>query len=313
MTRPGSAFKVLTERTHDFLVEHPEFGRFYYIKPNTSLPFITKLKKLPPSIAQPPYLKTGGVPDVNAFQAKTDAQVQRVRDACKYAAEVLQSAKGWIKPGITTQQLDEWILKRTLELQCYPSPLGYMGFPRCVCTSVNNVVVHGIPDDRPLEDSDIINVDVTVFHKGFHGDTSATFLVGSNHSDSRLKLVDTTRLALEESIAQLGPNSEICSIGNTIAPIARKHGFTVVNGFVGHGIGEQFHELPLIPHAENADEEVLLPNTTFTIEPILSQGQSSTFEAPDKWTVLTSDGAPCAQFEQTILITNHGCEVLTSL
>jgi methionyl aminopeptidase len=313
MATPNKTFQILKESKWDWLVNHTQFGQFHYLKPSLSLPKMD-MQKFPPSVALPPYLAKRGITDVESFRQKTPLEIQGVRDACKYAAEVLSTAASHVRPGITTLELDSLILQKCLDLQCYPSPLGYAGFPKSVCTSVNNVVVHGVPSERPLMEGDIINIDITTFYKGFHGDTSATFLVGSNHPDSRIQLLETTKFALQEAIARAGPHSPVSVIGNTIEPIARQRALCVVHGFVGHGIGKQFHELPLIPHTENDEDDVLVPGTTFTIEPVLSEGSSkNTYECPDGWTVLTADGAPTAQYEHTVLMTDNGCEILTSL
>ncbi|KAH9771975.1 methionine aminopeptidase 1B [Citrus sinensis] len=197
-----------------------------------------------------------------------------------------------------------------IEAGAYPSPLGYGGFPKSVCTSVNECMCHGIPDSRQLEDGDIINIDVTVYLNGYHGDTSKTFLCG-NVSDRLKRLVKVTEECLEKGIAVCKDGASFKKIGKRISEHAEKYGFGVVERFVGHGVGKVFHSEPIIYHNRNENPGCMVEGQTFTIEPILTMGSIECITWPDNWTTLTADGSPAAQFEHSILITRTGAEILT--
>jgi methionyl aminopeptidase len=185
-----------------------------------------------------------------------------------------------------------------------------MGFPKSICTSVNNVLVHGIPDQRQLQEGDIVNVDVTVYHSGFHGDCSATFLVGSVDEEGK-RLVEVTKEALQRAIDVCGPGVPFNMIGKTISILARKEGYTVSKAYCGHGIGRRFHELPLVYHHYNDDPGTMEAGMTFTIEPLLCQGKEGERKWNDGWTVTSKDGGRSAQFEHTVVITEDGARVMT--
>lgn len=216
-----------------------------------------------------------------------------------------------MKPGVTTDAIDKLVHDEIIRLGAYPSPLGYYGFPKSVCTSVNNVVCHGVPDMRPLEDGDIINIDVTVYVDGYHGDCSGTFLCG-NVSDKYKRLVTCTREALDNAIAICKPGVQLKRIGEEVQKVAERESYGVVPGFTGHGIGADMHMAPHIFHYKNNYPGVMMPGMVFTIEPMLNEtvyGDYITHH--DDWTILTVDGARSAQFEETIVITEEGHEVLT--
>jgi len=207
--------------------------------------------------------------------------------------------------------LDAAIHEYVVTHSAYPSPLGYSGFPKSCCTSVNNVVVHGIPDDRPLEDGDIVNVDITVYLDGYHGDTSRTFLVGDVDEAGR-DLVNATSEALEAGIAVCGPGEPFKSIGKAIHDVADQRGYSVSSQFTGHGIGKVFHRSPWILHHRNDEPGVMLPGHCFTIEPCLVQGNNPrSWIFPDGWTASTENCARSAQKEHMVLITEHGADVIT--
>lgn len=212
---------------------------------------------------------------------------------------------------MTTDDIDEIVYNEAINNSAYPSPLRYAGFPKSVCTSVNNIACHGIPDDRKLQDGDIINIDVTVYLNKYHGDTSKTFLVGN--VDERGKyLVHHNERALKEAIDVCRPGQPFNIIGSTITKYAKKVDLRVVPDFIGHGIGSYFHGPPEIYHFENdINVGVMQPGMTFTIEPILSLGTHEIELWSDNWTTSTIDGSRTSQFEHTILITENGCEVLT--
>ncbi|KAJ1911924.1 hypothetical protein H4219_005783 [Mycoemilia scoparia] len=245
----------------------------------------------------------------------TDLQdLTSLRNICRLSSQILKFAgKNLIYPGITTQEIDSIVHTSIVDdLKAYPSPLNYSGFPNSICTSINNIICHGIPDSRPLADSDIINIDVTLFKDGFHGDTSCTFLVNPDAVDALGKeLVEATKEALDIGIRVCGPGVPFREIGNAISEFALINGFSVSEDLTGHGIGRHFHQPPLVFHHENDEPEVMKPGMVFTIEPILCQGESEAFLWPDGWTISTADGGRSAQFEHTVLVTEDGVEVLT--
>jgi len=217
-----------------------------------------------------------------------------------------------VKPGITTDEIDEIVHKATIERNCYPSPLNYRKFPKSVCTSVNEAICHGIPDRRKLVEGDIVNIDVSAYYDGFHGDLNATYPVGEIDEDSK-KLIRTTREALDAAIAICKPGVLFRDIGKVIEPIARKDGCSVVRNYTGHGIHELFHCNPNIPHyAKNKAIGSMKPGMAFTIEPMINLGTFEGVHWPDDWTCTTTDGRRSAQFEETLLITETGVEVITA-
>lgn len=236
-----------------------------------------------------------------------------MRAAGRLAAQVLEHAGSLVRPGITTDEIDRAVHRMTIENNAYPSPLNYGRFPKSVCTSVNECVCHGIPDDRPLQDGDIVNIDVTVYLDGHHGDTSRMFYVG-NVSPAARHLCEVTKEALDAAIRQCGPGVPYKVIGQTIHDIADKHKLGVVRDFVGHGVGRAFHSAPAIFHYRNNGEPgKMVVGQTFTIEPMIVQGSTRVKMWKDDWTAVTSDGSLAAQYEHTLLITPNGVEVLTQL
>lgn len=243
-------------------------------------------------------------------EIKTPEQISGMRRACALAATILSSAGKLVQIGLTTDEIDEFVHNEAIRNNAYPSPLRYMGYPKSVCTSVNNVACHGIPDDRPLKDGDIINIDVTVFFEGYHGDCSKTFLVGNVDERGRY-LVECTEACLNKAISICGPNVPMNLIGKTISKFAQEKGLNVLPHFIGHGIGSYFHGPPeVLPYA-NAEGGLMEEGQTFTIEPILTLGGMEVNLWEDMWTAVSADGARSAQFEHTILITENGCDILT--
>ncbi|KAM0926969.1 hypothetical protein ACQ4PT_003112 [Festuca glaucescens] len=216
----------------------------------------------------------------------------------------------YLQPGITTDEIDKAVHKMIIDNGAYPSPLGYCGFPKSVCTSVNECICHGIPDSCPLEDGDIINIDVTVYLNGYHGDTSATFLCGDVDDEAK-KLVQVTKESLDKAISICAPGVEINRIGRTIQDHADKFKYGVVQQFVGHGVGKVFHAEPAVLHYRNNERGRMMLNQTFTIEPMLTIGSTNATIWSDDWTAVTEDGSLSAQFEHTLLITEDGVEILT--
>lgn len=228
------------------------------------------------------------------------------------AAEALRLAASLGKPGVTTNELDAAIHEFMVSQGAYPSPLGYRGYPKSICTSVNECVCHGIPDLRPLEEGDIVNVDITVFKDGYHGDTSATFGIGSLAPHAE-ELLQVTKACLDVAIAVCGPGVPYKHIGEVIQREADSHGMSVVREFVGHGIGRHFHSLPVILHYRNSRPGSMREGETFTIEPMLTLGSRHVRTWPDGWTVVTRDGSLSAQYEHTLIVTQEGVSVLTEV
>ncbi|GAA5835810.1 hypothetical protein JCM9279_004653 [Rhodotorula babjevae] len=240
-------------------------------------------------------------------------QIEGMRKVCRYAREVLDIAAAAIRPGITTLEIDEIVHAECMKRDSYPSPLGYHLFPRSVCTSVNEVICHGIPDARPLEDGDILNLDVTLYHGGFHGDINGTYPVGSSVPQVNLDVIACARECLDESIRMCKPGTRYQDIGAKVEEVAKARGFLSNKTYCGHGINQLFHCMPNIPHyAGNRATGTMKPGQTFTIEPMICVGQQKEIHWPDNWTAATIDGKASAQFEETLLITETGVEVLTA-
>lgn len=273
---------------------------------------VSPMRTVPPGILAPGYAATGEVARRPEPRVKSPEVIVRMRRAGRAAAEVLAEVGASVAPGVTTDELDQLTHEACTARGGYPSPLNYRGYPKSVCTSVNEVICHGIPDDRALRDGDIVNVDVTIFLDGVHGDTNATFPVGRIDPDTR-RLVEVTRECLERGIAAVVPGRPISDIGRAIEEHASHHGFGVVRDFVGHGIGEQFHTDLQIPHYhEPSATTVMEPGMVFTVEPMISMGDPRVRMWNDGWTAVTVDGSRTAQFEHTLLVTDDGREVLTA-
>ena len=261
-----------------------------------------------------------------------------MRQAARLARRTLDVACAVAQPGVTTDEVDAVVHETLIKAGAYPSPLNYAGFPKSVCSSVNEVICHGIPDARPLELGDVVSFDVSCFLDGVHGDNCATIIVGdqgtsenSKETDWRgipvrtefesaaqeahfvqaRKLVNTTRKALYAAIATVGPGSCLTQVGDAIETVAEQNGFQSVRKYRGHGIGPEFHVPPFVKHYRNNDALLLKKGMIFTIEPMLVMGRQECWEWPDEWTVVTLDGSLSAQFEHTILITANGAEILT--
>lgn len=272
---------------------------------------VSPRRPVPEHIQRPPYVNSNKPPGIaSGPEVHDEIGIEKMRASGKLAAQVLQYAGTLVKPGITTDEIDKAVHQMIIENGAYPSPLGYGGFPKSVCTSVNECICHGIPDSRPLEDGDIINIDVTVYLNGYHGDTSATFFIGEVNDEAR-NLVQVTKECLDKAISICGPGREYKQIGMTIHDYADKHHYGVVEQFVGHGVGRVFHADPVILHYRNNGRGRMVLNQTFTIEPMLTIGSIQPIMWDDNWTIVTKDGSLSAQFEHTILITENGAEILT--
>jgi methionyl aminopeptidase len=251
---------------------------------------------------------------------KTPKEIHLMREVCQVTAQILNEVADIIKPNITTEDINNFVHNRTLELGAIPAPLSYKGFPKSVCTSVNEVICHGIPSTEVvLKSGDIVNVDVTSIKNSFYGDSSRMYFVGGESacSDEVVQLVKDTRLALYEGIKVVRPHARVGDIGAAIARFIKEtgKGYGIVREYTGHGIGREFHELPQVVHiAREGTGDVLLPGMTFTIEPMINLGTSVTRLSPiDGWTVTTGDGKWSAQWEHTVLVTSSGVEILTEI
>jgi methionyl aminopeptidase len=268
-------------------------------------------RPVPASIGRPPYAESGQPPADRGSAVQPPDVIGRMRVAGRLAAEVLLEVGAAVRPGITTDELDAIAHEATVRRDSYPSPLNYRGFPKSLCTSVNEVICHGIPDSRSLVEGDIVNLDVTVYHDGVHGDTNATFLVGEVDDDPR-RLVRETRAAMYAGIAAVRPGVRINEIGRAIEDHAHAHDLGVVREFIGHSIGEQFHgALQILHYYEPRADTVIEPGMTFTIEPMITLGSPKLRIWDDGWTAVTVDGSRSAQFEHTLVVTDVGAEILT--
>jgi methionyl aminopeptidase len=243
---------------------------------------------------------------------KTQQDLAGMRAAGRLAAETLERAAAILRPGIATDDIDGFVREYTVSRGARPAPLNYRGFPKSVCTSVNEVICHGIPGPRRLAEGDIVNIDVTSILDGWHGDVSATFYIGEPSREAR-RLVETTRACLDLGIAQIGPGARLGDIGAAIQRHAEAAGFSVVRDFVGHGIGRAFHEPPQVSHLGRRGHGLRLQaGMIFTIEPMINQGDWRMRILEDGWTAVTADGRLSAQFEHTVAVTADGVEVLTA-
>jgi methionyl aminopeptidase len=245
-------------------------------------------------------------------ELKSLKEIEGIRVSCQMAAETLLLVGEKLRAGMTTDDIDKIVHEDTIRRGAVPSPLNYKGFPKSVCTSVNDIVCHGIPDATVLKNGDIVNVDVTTFYKGFHGDTSATFFIGTPSAEAK-HVTETCRKSLDLGIAEVKDGARLGDIGAAIQEYVESEGCSVVRDFVGHGIGRRFHEPPQVKHyGKRGSGDRIRTGMVFTIEPMVNAGRFEVEVDPkDKWTVRTADGSLSAQFEHTIVVTKNGCEVLT--
>ena len=273
---------------------------------------VSPRRAVPSGIARPEYVDKAAPAPFEGSETKDAETIERMRTASRIAAEALAEAGRAVSPGTTTDEVDRIGHEYLLDHGAYPSTLGYRGFPKSLCTSVNEVICHGIPDSRPIEDGDIVNIDITAFVGGVHGDTNATFLAGEVDEESRL-LVERTHEAMMRGIKAAVPGRQLNVIGRVIERYAARFGYGVVRDYTGHGIGTAFHSGLIVPHYDSAPsyDDVIEPGMTFTIEPMLNLGSPDWTLWDDGWTVVTTDLRRSAQFEHTILITDDGNEILT--
>ncbi|KAJ2806652.1 hypothetical protein H4R21_000778 [Coemansia helicoidea] len=314
---PRDSIWALRQREREAQARLASFGQYSRLVPRTLVasrpaPQAPSLDLVPAHIPRPPYAATGTPPDWTLeIPILAPEDVAKMRAAARVARDALALGGRLAQPGTTTVAIDAEVHRFIVAQGAYPSCLNYMGFPKSICTSVNNVIAHGIPDARPLADGDIINLDVTVFKDGFHGDTSAMFCVG-RVDRAGLELVDATRRALELAVQACGPGVRFAEIGRTIAAYVEPRGYSLSQDLTGHGLGRNFHQNPLIYHHENDEPGVMEPGMAFTIEPIVCQGSPAGVQWPDGWTVATEDGGRSAQFEHTLVVTPTGVDVLTA-
>lgn len=299
------------------LSSYDPFTMYQYTGKMRAVYPLSEKRTIPSHIQKPDYAKDG-LPrsEINkrgstAIEQLSPAEIIKLKKVCVLGRQVLEEAKKAAKVGVTTDEIDRVVHEACIERDAYPSPLNYHNFPKSCCTSVNEVICHGIPDRYVLNNGDILNIDITVFHDSFHGDLNETILIG-NVDDAGKKLVDTTRECLALAIQTVKPGGLYRDLGNVIQKHADNAGFSVVRTYCGHGIHKLFHCAPCIPHyAKNKAVGVMRPGHAFTIEPMISEGVWRDDTWPDNWTAVTQDGKRSAQFEQTLLVTETGYEILT--
>jgi methionyl aminopeptidase len=279
--------------------------------PPVSPAAISPRRPVPTAIPRPEYVDRGAPARYTGSEVKDAETIERMRAACRLAAQARELVGSHVAPGVTTDELDRIGHEFLCDHGAYPSTLGYRGFPKSLCASVNEVVCHGIPDSRRILDGDIVNIDITAYLDGVHGDTNATFLAGDVDLETR-QLVERTREALDRGIKAVKPGRRINVIGRVIESYAARFGYGVVREFTGHGIGTAFHSGLVVPHYDTPEYDDLIEvGMTFTIEPMLNLGTHEWEMWDDGWTVVTRDRRRSAQFEHTLLVTSTGAEVLT--
>ncbi|CAM4014749.1 type I methionyl aminopeptidase [Nocardiopsis rhodophaea] len=272
---------------------------------------ISPPRSVPSRIVRPEYVgKKHPVEGVRG-DIQTPETIEAMRVAGRIAAQALEEVGKHVRPGVTTDELDRVGHEFLIDHGAYPSTLGYKGYPKSLCSSLNEVICHGIPDDTVISDGDIVNIDITAYINGVHGDTNATFLAGDVDEESRL-LVERTREATTRAIKACRPGRQISVIGRVIESYAKRFGYGVVRDFTGHGVGPEFHSGLVIPHYDDPRATaVMQPGMTFTIEPMITLGTIEYDLWDDGWTAVTADRKRTAQFEHTLVITEDGAEILT--
>ncbi|WP_371029447.1 type I methionyl aminopeptidase [Pseudoclavibacter sp. JSM 162008] len=285
----------------------PKDPRTGLLTPGPSAP----VRSVPSSIARPPYVGKQAPDAWTGGDVYTPDEVARIARASAIAADALQHLEQHVVPGITTDELDSIAHDFVTARGAYPSTLGYRGFPKASCTSLNEVICHGIPDDTRLESGDILNVDITAYFEGMHGDTNRMYLVGEVDEESRL-LVERTHEAMMRGIAAAKPGRQVNIIGRVIEKYAGRFGYGVVRDYTGHGVGGAFRSGLIIPHYDAPQyTTVIEEGMVFTVEPMLTLGTSDWRLWDDGWTVVTADGSRCAQWEHTVVVTADGARLLT--
>ncbi|MFN3706763.1 type I methionyl aminopeptidase [Microcella sp.] len=273
---------------------------------------VSPTRAVPPSIPKPPYVGKAAPPEHVGGDVYDAETIERIRAAGRIAAGAVEEVGRAIRPGVTTDELDRIAHEYVTDHGAYPSTLGYRGFPKSCCTSLNEVICHGIPDDTVIAEGDIVNIDITAYKDGVHGDLNKTFLAGAVDDEARM-LVERTEEALRRGIKAVAPGRPINVIGRAIEAYAKRFGYGVVRDFTGHGVGTSFHTGLVIPHYDAAPlyDQVIQPGMVFTIEPMLTLGTHEWDMWADEWTVTTKDKKYSAQFEHTLVVTERGAEILT--
>lgn len=269
-------------------------------------------RAVPTSIVRPPYVGRATPPEHVGGDIYSTEQIAKIREAGRISSQALDLVGQSIRPGMTTDEIDQIGHDFVVAAGAYPSTLGYRGYPKSLCTSLNEVICHGIPDDTVIEEGDIVNVDITAYLDGVHGDTNRTFIVGETRPEVA-DLVERTEEALRRGIKSVAPGREVNVIGRAIESYAKRFGYGVVRDFTGHGVGTSFHSGLIIPHYDSAPvyNDVMEVGMVFTIEPMLTLGTHEWEMWSDDWTVTTKDKSWTAQFEHTIVVTESGAEILT--
>ena len=269
-------------------------------------------RSVPGEIVRPPYVGKATPPAHEGGDIYDAETIEKIRRAGRISSQALDLIGTLLKPGMTTDEIDRIGHEYVLDHGAYPSTLGYRGYPKSLCTSLNEVICHGIPDDTVLQDGDLVNVDITSYLDGVHGDTNRTFIVGEGTPEVR-DLVERTEEALRRGIKAVAPGREVNVIGRTIESYAKRFGYGVVRDFTGHGVGTSFHSGLIIPHYDSAPlyNDVMEVGMVFTIEPMLTLGTHEWDMWSDDWTVTTKDKSWTAQFEHTLVVTETGADILT--
>ncbi|MFJ8893994.1 type I methionyl aminopeptidase [Leifsonia sp. NPDC102414] len=273
---------------------------------------VSPLRSVPAEIARPEYVGKKEPSPYTGSDVYTPDEIELIRESGRIAARAIALVGENVRPGVTTEELDVIGHEFLIANGAYPSTLGYRGFPKSICSSVNEVICHGIPDDTVIEDGDIVNIDITAYKNGFHGDSNQTFTAGTATEEVAL-LVERTREALNRGIKAVAPGRQVNVIGRAIESYAKRFGYGVVRDFTGHGVGAAFHSGLIIPHYDSAPlhDDVMEVGMVFTIEPMLTLGTHEWDMWEDDWTVVTRDKSITAQFEHTLVVTERGAEVLT--
>lgn len=271
------------------------------------------MRAVPPSIIRPEYVGKKAPAKATDSDIRDTETIEKMRIAGRIAAGAMHEVSKYIQPGVTTDELDRIGHEYVCDHGAYPSTLGYRGFPKSLCASINEVICHGIPDSTVVQDGDIVNIDITAYIHGVHGDTNATYLAGNVDEESQL-LVERTKESLDRAIAAVQPGRPINVIGRVIESYAKRFGYGVVRDFTGHGVGTTFHTGLIIPHYDSDEFDTIMEvGMTFTIEPMLTLGTYKWDMWKDNWTVVTKDRLRSAQFEHSLVVTETGAEILTQL
>lgn len=309
-------------RSRQWFVNAPPLSRSLWTKFKTNFGVyetvfagnVSEPNTVPEYVTMPSYAKTGIVNEPDHYsdaEIQDRGQIEMIGHSCRFAKFVLDSTASLLTPGTTTDEIDSFVHDVIISNNAYPSPLNYKGFQKSVCTSINNVLCHGVPDDRPLVDGDLISVDVSVFMNGFHGDCAATYCVG-NVDKMGKTLISVAEQCMYRGIEACGPGKHFSDIGKAIELYAVQNGHSVVSCITGHGIGTYFHGPPIIFHSSlHHYPGKMQPGMVFTVEPVICQGSSEIEMLDDGWSVVTADDSRGAQFEHTILITENGYNILT--